>query len=172
MRLLAVCFLARSAFAANCVSPNTTIQGYFCIGGAASLYNEDDELGLGEIECPNNNNADAPLVHVNGVNLPSNVRGDTCACDYGETHPNPIIQQRTHMVTCEYGPLNVSIQDISGAIRKGQKITVTGACSRPGDKCVGFYTKTWIGGNEVVLPGVCQSVCVHPPLCMNMHPHS
>ena len=156
--------VVHTILAANCVRPNTTIGNYFCVGGPATLYNEDDKMSLGETNCPGVGDDVPKALLDDGTPFPSEVRGERCACDWGSQKPDPLILQRTQLITCtaSVGPLHTNMSYIQKQLKRGHNITLMGQCPQQRDKCVGFYTNAWIDGNDVKLPGVCQAVSLRP----------
>lgn len=150
MMLLAV----SAAIACNADTANKTSIAFFCNPGAATLYNEDDLRAVPSTECGEvYNGTRAPLP---GALV--NVSGGLCACSYNEVSPDPLILERTQFIKCTADAPDTPLRNMSSLAASLAKLAPVTAPSCPVDRprCVGFYSRTFVANERVLLPGVCQ----------------
>lgn len=160
--------LVITAAAIACI-PNRTSENFFCNGGAANVYAEDDLRSVYDADCnqlpTTYAEVSVKITATERVPLPSRIRGPLCACDYASTSPDPLIRDRTQFVKCAPDASASPLEDMLAFENNLKQFTtpVVPSCPQTLPRCVGFFSKAYIRGVLTPLPGVCQPMLLGQP---------
>ena len=157
MYIVCVYILDTTASRCDNINQSVTFNGssYFCNGGAATLYNEDDLMLFSASSTADNNspiyynqNCIASTVFCNNtpstadpnnptVCRPGEIRSQYCICDYGATRDKEP-QTRVPNVVCDPTGLNISNITFNFLLTLGKPTMINAGCPESLPTCTGF----------------------------------